>query len=105
MTKILLCDTKKTYSELLDEIFNVKFIERAMQLKAMVECQIMAIHPHMAKIIAYYDLLIYRYYSPVWNINGKGKLQALEEEEEEMMMMMMMMMMTKKKKKNWIEVD
>ena len=43
----------------------------------------MAIHPHMTKIIAYYDLLIYRYYSPVWNRNGEGKLQALEEEEEE----------------------
>ena len=53
-----------------------------MQLKAMVDCQIMAIHPHMFKIIAYYDLLIYRYYSPVWNRNGEGKLQALEKEEE-----------------------
>ena len=83
MTKILLCDKMKNYGELLDEIFNVKFIERAMQLKAMVDCQIMAIHPHMARIIAYYDLLIYRYYSPVWNRNGEGKLQALEEEEEE----------------------
>ena len=51
-----------------------------MQLKAMVDCQIMAIHPHMAKIIAYYDLLIYRYYSPVWNRNGEGKLQTLKEE-------------------------
>ena len=83
MTRILLCDTKKNYGELLDEIFNVKFIERAMQLKAMVDCQIMAIHPHMSKIIAYYDLLIYRYYSPVWNRNGEGKLQALEKEEED----------------------
>ena len=43
----------------------------------------MAIHPHMAKIIAFYDLLIYRYYSPVWNRNAEGKLQPLEEEEEE----------------------
>ena len=43
----------------------------------------MVIHPHMAKIIAYYDLLIYRYYSPVWNRNGEGKLQTLKEEEEE----------------------
>ena len=67
----------------MDEIFNVKFIERAMQLKAMVDCQIMVIHPHMAKIIAYYDLLIYRYYSPVWNRNDEGKLQTLKEEEEE----------------------
>ena len=83
MTKILLCDTMKRYAELLDEIFNVKFIERAMQLKAMVDCQIMTIHPHMAKIIAYYDLMIYRYCSPVWNRNAEGKLQALEEEEEE----------------------
>ena len=83
MTRILLCDTMKSYGKLLDEIFNVKFIERAMQLKAMVDCQIMAIHPHMAKIIAYYDLLIYRYYSPVWNRNGEGKLQTLEKEEEE----------------------
>ena len=83
MTKILLCDTMKRYAELLDKIFNVKFIERAMQLKTMVDCDIMAIHPHMAKIIAYYDLLIYRYYSPVWNRNAVGKLQALGAEEEE----------------------
>ena len=83
MTRILLCDTKKNYGELLDEIFNVKFIERAMQLKAMVDYQIMAIHPHMSKIIAYYDLLIYGYYSPVWNRNGEGKLQALEEEDDD----------------------
>ena len=83
MTKILLCDTMNNYGKLLDEIFNVKFIERAVQVKAMVDCQIMAIHPHMGKIIAYYDMMIYRYYSPVWNRNGEGKLQALEEEEEE----------------------
>ena len=82
MTRILLCDTLKRYAELLDEIFNVKFIERAMQLKAMVDCQIMVIYPHMAKIIAFYDLLIYRYYSPVWNRNAEGKLQAPEEEIE-----------------------
>ena len=83
MTKILLCDTMNNYRKLLDEIFNIKFIERAIQVKAMVGCQIMAIHPHMGKIIAYYDLLIYRYHSPVWNRNGEGKLQVLEEEEEE----------------------
>ena len=52
-----------------------------MQLKAIVDCQIMARHPHMAKIIAKYDLLIYRYFSPVWNRNAEGKLQ-LEEEED-----------------------
>ena len=56
MTKILFCDTMNNYGKLLDEIFNVKFIERAIQVKAMVDCQIMAIHPHMGKIIAYYDL-------------------------------------------------
>ena len=83
MTRILLCDTMKNYGKLLDEIFNVKFIERAMQLKVMVDCQIMAIHPHMAKITAYFDLLIYRYYSPVWNRNGEGNMQTLEKEEEE----------------------
>ena len=61
MTRILLCDTLKRYAYLLDlQIFNVKFIERALQLKAIVDCQIMAIHLQLAKIIAFYDLLIYR---------------------------------------------
>ena len=83
MTRILLCVTLKRYAELFDEIFNVKFIERAMQLKAMVDCQIMAIHPQMAKIIAFYDLLIFRYYSPVWNRSAEGKLQAPEEDKKE----------------------
>ena len=83
MTKILMSDTLKIFADLLDEIFNVKFIKRAMQLKAMVDCQIMAIHPHMAEIIAFYDLLIYRYYSSVWNRNVEGKLQPPEEKEKE----------------------
>ena len=78
-----MCDTLKRYADLLDEIFNVKFIERAMQLKAMVDCQIMATYPHMVKIIAFYDMLIYRYYSPVWNRNAEGKLQGPGEEEKE----------------------
>ena len=39
--------------------------------------------PHMAKIIAFYDLITYRYYSPVWNRNAEGKLQLPEEEEKE----------------------
>ena len=73
MSRIPLCDTLKRYADLLDEIFNAKFIERAMQLKAMVDYQIDTIHPHMAKIIAFYDLLIYRYYSPVCNRNAEGK--------------------------------
>ena len=83
MTRILMCDTLKRYADLLDEIFNVKFLERAMQLKAMVDCQTMAIHPHIAKIIAFYDLLIYRYYSPAWNRNAEGKLQSPEEDKKE----------------------
>ena len=73
----------------------------------------MAIHPHMARIIAFYDLLIYSYYSPVWNRNAEGKLQPpkeeKEEEEKEMMMMMMMMMMKmeekKREKMNWVQVN
>ena len=43
----------------------------------------MGIHPHMAKIIARYDLLMYRYYSHVWNRNAEGKLELEEKEEEE----------------------
>ena len=39
-----------------------------------------------------------KYYSPVWNRNGEGKLQALEKEEEEDDD-------DKKKKSNWIQVD
>ena len=81
MTRILICDTLQRYAEFMNEIFNVKYIERAVQLKAIVDCQIMGIHPHMAKIIAKYDLLMYRYYSPVWNRNAEGKLE-LEEKEE-----------------------
>ena len=80
MTRIVMCDTLQRYAHFMNKIFNVQFIERAMQLKAIVDCQIMAIHSHMAKIIAKYDLLIYRYYSPVWNRNAEGKLQ-LEEED------------------------
>ena len=34
MTRILLCDTLKRYADLLDEIFNVKFIERVYATKS-----------------------------------------------------------------------
>ena len=65
MTRIIMCDTLERYAHFMNEIFNVKFIERAVQLKVIMDCQIMAIHPHMTKIIAKYDLLIYMYNSLV----------------------------------------
>ena len=105
MTRVLLCDTLKRCAELLDEIFNVKSIERAIQLKAMVYCQIMAIHPHMAKIIAFYDLLTYRYYSPVWNRNPEGNYSHQKKKKMEGMMKMMTMEKKRKEKMNWIQVD
>ena len=83
MTRILMCDTLQRCAEFMNEIFTIKYIERAMQLKAIVDCQIMSIHPDMAKIIAKHDLLMYRYYSPVWNRNVEGKLELEEKEEEE----------------------
>ena len=60
------CDTIDKYADLLNIIFNVKFIERAIELKALIDNQLFLMKPHLSKIIGWYDMLILRYYNCMW---------------------------------------
>ena len=70
------CDTLDKYAALLNIIFNVKFIERAIELKALVDHQLFQMHPHLFKVIGWYDMLILRYYNPMWYIPGYDELDS-----------------------------
>ena len=53
---------------LLNIIFSVKFIERAVKLKVLIDDQIFQLHPTLSKVINWYNMLILRYYNPFWYI-------------------------------------
>ena len=48
------CDTIDKYAHLLKIIFNIKFIERAIELKALIDNQLCLMKPHLSKIIGWY---------------------------------------------------
>ena len=51
-TEMLLdCDTLERYSQLMDIIFSVKYIERAFELKAKVDNTLLNVHPPMTYIV------------------------------------------------------
>ena len=62
--RLMTCDNFEKYRSLLNEIFNLQFIERAMELKRKVDVELLRIHPHLRAIIGWYDALLYRYYYP-----------------------------------------
>ena len=62
-TEMLLdCNTLEKYAQLMDIIFSVKYIERAFELKAKIDNTLLNLHPHMTKVVTWYDALLYRYY-------------------------------------------
>ena len=54
------------YADLLNMIFNVRFVERVVELKALIDAQILCMHPHLSPVIGWYDMFILRYYNPLW---------------------------------------
>ena len=71
MEMLLDCDTLEKYAELMDIIFSVKYIERAFELKTIIDHTLLRLHPHMCYPVTWYDVLLYRYYcSPL--VTPKG---------------------------------
>ena len=60
------CDTLEKYAELMDIIFSVKYIERAFELKIIIDHALLRLHPHMCYPVTWYDVLLYRYYCSPW---------------------------------------
>ena len=61
---ILKCSTKEKYQKLLDKIFSVKYFERAMKIKEILDSDVLVVSPHLAPVIKQYNCLLYRYYWP-----------------------------------------
>ena len=62
--RVLNCNTTERYKHLLNEIFSLKYLERAMKVKDIVDDDILAANPHLAPVIKQYNALLYRYYWP-----------------------------------------
>ena len=58
------CRTAEEYGHLLDQIFDMTFVERAMELKCAVDRELLSVHPHLGRVIGLYDALLLRYYNP-----------------------------------------
>ena len=71
-TEMLLdCDTLEKYAKFMDIIFSVKYIERAFELKTIIDHTLLSLHPHMSYPVTWYDALLYRYYCSPW-VTPKG---------------------------------
>ena len=60
------CNTMDKCAKLLNMIFNVRFIERVVELKALIDTQILHMHLHLSHVIEWYNMFILRYYNPLW---------------------------------------
>ena len=83
-TEMLLdCDALEKYAQLIDIIFSVKYIERAFELKTIIDNTILSLHPHMCYPINWYDTLLYRFYCSPWVIPKGFHLEEGEVVNEE----------------------
>ena len=83
MKYLLDCDTLEKYAQLLDIIFSVKYIERAFELKTIIDNTLLSLHPHMCYPINWYDTLLYRFYCSPWVIPKGFHLEEVEVVNEE----------------------
>ena len=70
------CNMMDKYADLLNMIFNVQFVERVVELKGLIDAQILCMHPHLSPVIGWYDMFILRYYNPMWYPPGSDKLDG-----------------------------
>ena len=63
-TAIMNCNDRQAYRSLLDKIFSVRYIDRALIIKAFVDNELVKFHPHLAAITWWYNALLYRFVWP-----------------------------------------
>ena len=61
---IISCNDRQAYRFFLDKIFSVRYIDRALIMKAFVDNELVKFHPHLAPITWWYNALLYRF---VWS--------------------------------------
>ena len=62
--RVLNCSTTEKYKILMNHVFSLKYIERAMKVKDIIDGDILTVNPHMAPVINQYNCILYRYYWP-----------------------------------------
>ena len=61
---IMNCNDREAYKYLMDKVFSITYIDRAMIVKNYLDNELIKYHPELAPIIWWYNALLYRYYRP-----------------------------------------
>ena len=84
--RVLGCSTTEKYKQLLNHIFSLKYVERAMRVKDVMDNDILAVNPHLAPVIKQYNCILYRYFWPYAlekeTLDLTGDPAATSDEEE-----------------------
>ena len=62
--QVLNCSTVARYQEILNQIFSLKYLERAIRVKYLLDTDLLAVQPHLSPVVKEYNCLLYRYYWP-----------------------------------------
>ena len=83
---VLSCYTVAKYKDILDQVFSLKYVERAMNVKRMIDTDLLPIHPHLAPVANLYNCILYRYYwpSPLERIPSLEDVSATSDAESEL---------------------
>ena len=63
-TTIMNCNDKEAYKFLMNKVFSITYIDRALIVKNYIDNELVKYHPHLAPIICWYNALLYRFYWP-----------------------------------------
>ena len=72
---IMNCNDKEAYRFLLNKVFSITFIDRALIVKNYIDNELVKYHPHLAPIIWWYNALLYRFYWP-YSLKKAEKIYA-----------------------------
>ncbi len=82
---LLNCTTRFDYQDLMNKVFSMKYIERCVQVKGLIDVELAVLQPRLTRIMAYYDALIFRYYWPraLAVETYESDYDGMDDEEEE----------------------
>ena len=61
---IMNCNDKEVYKFLMNKVFSITYLDRALIVKNYTDNELVKYHPHLAPIIWWYNALLYRFYWP-----------------------------------------
>ena len=72
---IMNCNDKETYKFLMNKVFSITYIDRALIVKNYIDNELVKYHPHLVPIICWYNALLYRFYWPYSLKNAEKSTQ------------------------------